>query len=223
MSEQVHPTSHRREPGSGAGPHYLSGPTRLPTHAQPTVATWERNYRFAVIGSDLLATGLALLIAATLLGNHVNVDGRDRLRLAAVVTVVVVCGAMMASRSWRANVLGQGAEEFRRLGRALVTAAVILALVSLAVGDGNGRPWVFLVIPTIAILAMPQRYLLRRFLHRARSEGRCLLPVLAAGSTETVHDLIMRTRQTPHLGWRVEAVCTVDGRAGVGTRIAGVP
>jgi exopolysaccharide biosynthesis polyprenyl glycosylphosphotransferase len=34
----------------------------------------------------------------------------------------------------------------------------------------------------------------------------------------------MRTRQTPHLGWRVEAVCTVDGRAGGGgNRIAGVP
>ncbi|HEY3751615.1 MAG TPA: sugar transferase [Pseudonocardiaceae bacterium] len=233
MSEQVQP-AHRGEPRhfsgqyNDAGPHYVPGHARLtptPTgqHAQPTVASWERQYRFAVIGSDLVAIGLALLVAATLLGKHVNVDGPYRLLISAIVTVVVVCGALMASRSWRANVLGQGAEEFRRLGRALVTAAVILALVSLAVGDGNGRPWVFLVIPTIAILAMPQRYLLRRFLHRARGEGRCLLPVLAAGSTETVHDLIMRTRQTPHLGWRVEAVCTVDGRAGVGTRIAGVP
>src|SRR6202000_3259156 len=105
---------------------------------------------------------LALLIAATLLGKHVNVDGPYRLLISAVVTVVVGCGALLASRSWRANVLGQGAEEFRRLGRALVTAAVILALVSLAVGDGNGRPGGFLVIPTIAAPAAPQRYLLRR-------------------------------------------------------------
>ncbi len=223
MSEQVHPASHRRDPSPGAGPHYLSGPTRLPAHAQPTVASWERNYRWAVIGSDLLATGLALLIAATLLGKHVNVDGPYRLLISAVVTVVVVCGSLMASRSWRSHVLGHGAEEFRRLGRALVTAAVILALVSLAVGDGNGRPWVFLVIPTIAVLAMPQRYLLRRYLHRARKDGRCMLPVLAAGSTETVHDLITRTRNISHLGWRVEAVCTVDGRAGNGNRIDGVP
>jgi exopolysaccharide biosynthesis polyprenyl glycosylphosphotransferase len=230
MSEQVQPAGHRGEPRhlTGAGPHYVPGPARLAPpqavpQAQPTVASWERQYRFGVIASDLVATGLSLLIAATLLGKHVNVDGQYRLLISAVVTVVVVVGALMASRSWRANVLGQGAEEFRRLGRALVIAAVILALVSLAVGDGNGRPWVFLVIPTIAILAMPQRYLLRRYLHRARREGRCLLPVLAAGSTETVHDLITRTRQTPHLGWRVEAVCTVDGRAGSGTNIAGVP
>jgi exopolysaccharide biosynthesis polyprenyl glycosylphosphotransferase len=193
-------------------------------HAQPTVASWERHYRSAVIASDLVATGLALLIAATLLGKHVNIDGPYRVLISAGVTVVVVCGALMASRSWRAGVLGQGAEEFRRLGRALVTAAVVLALIALAIGDGNGRPWVFLVIPTIAVLAAPQRYLLRRYLHRARRDGRCLLPVLAAGDTGTVHDLIMRTRQTPHLGWRVEAVCTVDGRAADGgNRIAGVP
>src|SRR6266702_2818079 len=78
-------------------------------HAQPTVATWERHYQLAVVGSDLLATGIALTIA-----------------------------------------------------------------------DHNARPWVFLVMPTIALLAMPFRYLLRRYLHRARREGRCLLPVVAA-------------------------------------------
>ncbi len=231
MSEQVRPTSHRgnvRGP-NGPNPLYRPGHARLspsptPTpQPQPTVAVWERHYRYAVIASDLIATGLALVIAATLLGRHVNVDGPYRLLISAVVTVVVVCGSLLASRSWRGNVLGQGAEEFRRLGRALVSAAVVLALIALALADGNGRPWVFLVIPTIAILAMPQRYLLRRYLHRARRDGRCLLPVLAAGSTETVHDLIMRTRQTPHLGWRVEAVCTVDGRAGSGNRVAGVP
>jgi exopolysaccharide biosynthesis polyprenyl glycosylphosphotransferase len=70
---------------------------------------------------------------------------------------------------------------------------------------------------------MAQRYALRRYLHRARRGGRCLLPVLAAGSTETVFDLIMRTRQAPHLGWEVEAVCTVDGKAAGRDQVAGVP
>ncbi|HEX3591889.1 MAG TPA: sugar transferase [Pseudonocardiaceae bacterium] len=227
MSEQVQPAQ-RPEHGqySGTGPHYyLSRPrlTASPTGHPVQATTWERHYRYAVIISDLLATAFALLIAATLLGKHVNVDGPYRLPISAGVTVVVVCGALVASRAWRDNVLGQGAEEFRRLGRALVAAAVVLALVALAIGNGNGRPWVFLVIPTITVLAMVQRYVLRRYLHGKRRDGQCLLPVLAAGSTETVHDLIMRTRKTPHLGWRVEAVCTVDGRAGNGNRIAGIP
>jgi exopolysaccharide biosynthesis polyprenyl glycosylphosphotransferase len=191
--------------------------------SQPTKAAWERNYQLAVVGSDLLATVLALLIGTTLLGNHINVGAPYQLPASIAVTEVIVVCALAACRAWRSGALGQGAEEFRRLGRALLTAAVILALVALALGDHNARPWVFLVMPTMAVLAMPMRYLLRRYLHRARRDGRCLLPVVAAGRTDTVQDLIERTRQIPHIGWKVEAVCTVDGRAGGSDKIAGVP
>ena len=191
--------------------------------AQPTVAAWEKHYQLAVVCSDLLATALALLIGTTLLGRHLDVGADYQLPISILVTEMVVIGSLVASRAWRSAVLGQGAEEFRRLGRAMLTAAVILALIALAIGDHNARPWVFLVMPAMALLAMPMRYLLRRYLHRARRDGRCLLPVIAAGSTETVHDLIMRTRQITHIGWKVEAVCTVDGRAGGSDKIAGVP
>jgi exopolysaccharide biosynthesis polyprenyl glycosylphosphotransferase len=47
--------------------------------------------------------------------------------------------------------------------------------------------------------------------------------VLAAGSLATVRDLINRTRKFPHLGWRVEAVCTTDGRGLDGDQLDGVP
>ncbi|HEX4705979.1 MAG TPA: sugar transferase [Pseudonocardiaceae bacterium] len=226
QGEQVAPGSDRR--AGGPVVHDRTGRARLrPSpdglHAQPTVGTWERQYQFAVVGSDLLATGFALLIAATLLGHHFNVGAQYQLLISSVVTEVVVCCSLAACRAWRSGVLGQGAEEFRRLGRALLTAAVILALTALALGDHYARPWVFLVMPTMALFAMPQRYLLRRYLHRARRDGRCLLPVVAAGSLETVHDLIMRTRQTPHIGWKVEAVCTADGSADGSDTLAGVP
>src|SRR5919204_67803 len=96
-------------------------------------------------------------------------------------------------------------------GRALLAAAVVLAMAGIAVSSTNIRLWVFLAIPATAAVTMPERYLLRRWLHRSRQEGRCLLPVLAAGSAATVRDLITRTRKSPHLGWRVDAVCTADG------------
>ncbi|HEY0804193.1 MAG TPA: sugar transferase [Pseudonocardiaceae bacterium] len=227
QEEQVLIGGERR--GGGPAVRDVSGPARLRPpcpngrRAQPTIAAWERHYLYAVISSDLLATALALVIATTLLGSHFNVGAGYQLPLSIVITELVVICSLAACRAWRSGALGQGAEEFRRLGRALLTAAVILALIALAVGDHNARPWVFLVMPTMAVLAMPQRYVLRRYLHRARRDGRCLLPVIAAGRTETVHDLIMRTRQIPHIGWRVEAVCTVDGRAGGSDKIAGVP
>jgi exopolysaccharide biosynthesis polyprenyl glycosylphosphotransferase len=39
----------------------------------------------------------------------------------------------------------------------------------------------------------------------------------------TVGDLITRTRKAPHLGWRVDAICTLDGRAALGIDLEGVP
>ena len=183
------------------------------------VAIWERRYRHAVIASDLFATATAVGVVGIMLGPRLGMLDRISRVLPALGTIVVVLGALAACRAWRSNVLGQGAEEFRRLGRAMLASTLVLALIALATGDVDGRPWIFVVMPTVALLAMPLRYLLRRALHYYRRDGRCLLPVLAAGSVDSVRDLIDRTRRAPHLGWRVEAVCT----SGAGGEVAGVP
>jgi exopolysaccharide biosynthesis polyprenyl glycosylphosphotransferase len=121
-------------------------------------------------------------------------------------------------------VLGEGAEEYRRLGRGLVTAAVLVALGGLLFGALDVQPWVFLVVPAIGAVALPQRYFLRQVLHRQRRHGRCLLPVMAAGSPETVADLIGRTRAEPYVGWRVEAACTSFAGTGPASgEVDGVP
>jgi exopolysaccharide biosynthesis polyprenyl glycosylphosphotransferase len=179
-----------------------------------------------VIASDLLATVIAVLVVG---GFVVPRDGATRFwpLTLTVVTVLVVTATVALNRGWHPSVLGQGAEEFRRLGRGLATAVVILALGALAMGGlGDGlrdmRPWVFVVVPAIAVFAVAQRYQLRRFLHRARRAGRCLLPVLVAGGSDTVLDLINRTRSAPHIGWRVDAACTT-GPGLLGSEIDGVP
>jgi exopolysaccharide biosynthesis polyprenyl glycosylphosphotransferase len=180
---------------------------------------WESRYRRAVIASDLLATTLAILVV----GGFIVVRRGAPLRPAvdlAVLTILVVTAALALNRGWHPSVLGQGAEEFRRLGKGLAAAVVLLALGGLAGGLRDMRPWVFAVVPAIAVFAVAQRYQLRRFLHRARRSGRCLLPVLVAGRADTVLDLIGRTRGAPHIGWRVEAACSAGM---VGGDIGGVP
>jgi exopolysaccharide biosynthesis polyprenyl glycosylphosphotransferase len=182
---------------------------------------WESRYRWAVIGSDLLAIVLAVLVVGGLaVPRHGAPIWPVPLDLA-VLTVLVVTAGMALNRGWHPSVLGQGAEEFRRLGKGLAAALVILALGGLAGGLRDMRPWVFAVVPAIAVLAVAQRYQLRRFLHRARKAGRCLLPVLVAGGSDTVLDLINRTRSAPHIGWRVEAACTTG--SSLGSDIDGVP
>ncbi|HEY3609040.1 MAG TPA: sugar transferase [Pseudonocardiaceae bacterium] len=240
MTEQL-PAAHFAEPRTDPGPrsfntgrgavrrHHrvdVTPPGRLPTSRLPfaglPAARWESRYRWAVIASDVLAT----VVAVSLVGGLVVRAPAHRFWSVpldlAVITILVVCSALPLNRSWHPSVLGQGAEEFRRLGRGLATAVVILALGGLAGGLPDMRGWVFVVVPAVAVLATAQRYQLRRFLHRARRSGRCLLPVLAAGGADTVQDLINRTRKAPHLGWRVEAACTTGRRRG-SDDIDGVP
>ncbi|MFF4403880.1 sugar transferase [Streptomyces sp. NPDC001262] len=184
---------------------------------------WEQRYHRAVITSDTLATAFVVAAIGIFFGARDATNWHEKWGILAFGTELLVLGAFAVSKAWAPAVLGQGAEEFRRLGRSLSTAVVVLALGGIALTSRNIKLWIFVAIPAIALVTMTERYLLRLWLHRQRQEGRCLRPVLAAGSPATVRDLITRTRKFPHLGWRVEAVCTPDGLGFDDDQLDGVP
>ncbi|MFG2029200.1 sugar transferase [Streptomyces sp. NPDC048825] len=184
---------------------------------------WEQRYRRTVITSDTVATALVVAAIGNFFGVRDAANWHEKWVILAFGTELLVLGALAVSRSWSSAVLGQGAEEFRRLGRSLFTATVVLALGGIALTSRNIKLWIFVAIPAIALVTMTVRYLLRLRLHKQRKEGRCLRPVLAAGSPATVRDLISRTRKFPHLGWRVDGVCTTDGLGLDGDHLDGVP
>lgn len=217
MSHQV--GSPRRRPTNLQGRRAADGyaaATRLP------VDSWEPRYRRAVIASDVLCTLFAVIVVGGVVGTQAGMSG-DKIAALGAITSVVVLFALGLSRVWNLQVLGQGAEEYGRLGRGLFAADVVLGLAGLAGGVVTMRPWVFLVVPAIAVLAYPMRYALRKLLHRRRNDGKCLLPVLAAGSPATLRDLIERTRVNAHIGWRVDAVCTADGMGNAAGELDGIP
>ncbi|MEH0529257.1 sugar transferase [Streptomyces stelliscabiei] len=188
-----------------------------------TTIEWEQRYRRTVITSDTVATASVVAAIGNFFGARDAANWHEKWGILAFGTELLVLGTLAVSRSWAPAVLGQGAEEFRRLGRSLFTATVVLALGGIALTSRNIKLWIFVAIPAIALVTMTVRYLLRLSLHRQRKEGRCLRPVLAAGSPATVRDLIARTRKFPHLGWRVDAVCTTDGLGFGGEYLDGVP
>ncbi|NUP24255.1 MAG: sugar transferase [Streptomyces sp.] len=190
--------------------------------SQPA-SDWEQRYRRTVIISDTVATALVVAAIGNFFGARDAANWHEKWGILAFGTELLVLGSLAVSRSWAPAVLGQGAEEFRRLGRSLFTATVVLALGGIALTSRNIKLWIFVAIPAIALVTMTARYVLRLGLHKRRNEGRCLRPVLAAGSPDTVRDLISRTRKFPHLGWRVDGVCTTDGRGLDGDQLDGVP
>ncbi|MEU9719382.1 sugar transferase [Streptomyces sp. NPDC047976] len=186
---------------------------------------WEQRYRRTVITSDSVVTALVVASIGNFFGARDAANWHEKWGILAFGTELLVLAALAVNRSWAPAVLGQGAEEFRRLGRSLFTATVLLALGGIALASRNIKLWIFVAIPAIALVTMTTRYVLRLWLHKQRKEGQCLRPVLAAGSPATLHDLITRTRKFPHLGWRVDAVCTTDGLGldGDGDQLDGVP
>ncbi|SED98279.1 sugar transferase [Streptomyces sp. Ag109_O5-10] len=184
---------------------------------------WEQRYRRTVIISDTVATAIVVAGIGEFFGGRDAANWHEKWGILAFGTELLVLSALVVGRSWAPAVLGQGAEEFRRLGRSLFAATVVLALGGIALTSRNIKLWIFVAIPAIGLVTMTARYLLRLDLHRRRKDGRCLRPVLAAGSPATLGDLITRTRKFPHIGWRVEAVCTTDGRGLDGDELDGVP
>ncbi len=176
-----------------------------------------------MITSDTVATAFVVAAIGIFFGARDAANWHEKWGILAFGTEILVLAALAMSRAWAPSVLGQGAEEFRRLGRSLFTAVVVLALGGIALTSRNIKLWIFVAIPAIGLLTMTARYLLRLRLHKQRQDGRCLRPVLAAGSPATVMDLINRARKFPHLGWRVEAVCTADGLGPDGDHLDGVP
>lgn len=204
----------------------LHGTTQLepvdrPLGARASVAgyggSWERGYRRAVIAADVcVALGLGALLV--LLSRTVAVPGDYPVSAAAATAAAVLC-ALPVSSAWHAGTLGQGPDEFRRLGKAMLYATLLLALLGLAIGFAGVRVGVFAAVPATTACLLVERYLLRRVLHGLRRTGRCLSPVLAAGGADSVRDLVARTRDAPHIGWRVDAACVGTRR----TDVAGVP
>jgi exopolysaccharide biosynthesis polyprenyl glycosylphosphotransferase len=184
---------------------------------RPPLIGWEHTYRGLVLIADLI------IIAASLRLGLLLTDGSLAGHLPgfiAAVTGVILIGSMVACRVWEPRVLGQGAEELRRLVRAVVAASVVLGLTALAFEVGYFRPWVFGVVPATGVGLAASRYALRRVLHIKRASDLCMHPVLVAGNVDEVADLIDRTRRERHYGWVVTGVCIpgadhLDGPADV--------
>lgn len=199
----------RRAPGWGATPQRYG---------------WETRYMAAAITLDCLAIAISVFVGYELgLGSHVPEFGDVSPGVGIVAGTLTVC-ALIVTRAWDPRVLGHGSEEFSRLIRAVVTSAVTLGLLGLALEALAPRPWVFGLMPMAGALAAGGRLLLRLRLHRLRDRGRCAYPVLVVGDIESVTDLIGRTRRDSRRGWVVSGVCTPTGAARNGADgVLGVP
>jgi exopolysaccharide biosynthesis polyprenyl glycosylphosphotransferase len=196
--------------GSAGSDTAVEGPGRSfsgPDRAQH----WRRRWSGLVVITDVALIFLSTLVSILVGLTGVREVDRARLLCGAGLALLLLL-ALPLSHAWDDRVLGSGAEEFKRLGRALLATATILAMVGLLFMVESVRAWVFGIVPIVGALLLVARFALRKGLHRRRSAGRCMLDVLVIGDHGSIEDLAVRTDRDPHFGWRVAGACTPDGR-----------
>ncbi len=108
---------------------------------------WEQRYRRTVITGDTVVTAFVVAAIGIFFGARDAANWHEKWGILALGTELLVLGALAVSRAWAPAVLGQGAEEFRRLGRSLFTAVVVLALGGIALTSRNIKLWIFVAVP----------------------------------------------------------------------------
>ena len=117
--------------------------------------------------------------------------------------------------------IGTSSDEFRKVLNAGVSLTAGLAILSYAFDTKLSRAYLLLTMPSVTILTLIARYLMRKRLHRKRALGRCMATVLAVGPELAMADLVTELRRDSHHGLTVVAACLTG--ASDNRTVAGIP
>jgi exopolysaccharide biosynthesis polyprenyl glycosylphosphotransferase len=199
--------------GSAAGSGMPAG------GAATGLAGWGGRYLRSVVAADATAALVAGVIAL-----EVRFGGRPPTASYLWFTfglpaVWVTCVALAGG--YEPRLVGEGADEFRRVINAGVSLTAAIAIVSYLMKADLSRGYVFVAMPTALVLDLTARYWLRKRLHRVRAGGGCMRRAVAVGHRRDVAGLIRMLRAERYHGLSVVAAC-LAGQQGA-TQVAGAP
>jgi exopolysaccharide biosynthesis polyprenyl glycosylphosphotransferase len=127
-------------------------------------------------------------------------------------TIVLWLVTMVAFGAYRVRNYGAGFEEFRAIAMASVLTFGVSCFFGFMAANQptRGYPILFFLLGT-PVLVMA-RYLDRRTLHLARSQGRLAIKMIALGSPQAVHELVDVLGRAPWLGYEVVGMCAPRGQ-----------
>jgi exopolysaccharide biosynthesis polyprenyl glycosylphosphotransferase len=139
--------------------------------------------------------------------------------------VLAWLGSVKVLRGYDVNVLGYGADEYRRVTSGSLRLAGAVAILAYIAGVGVARGFLALSFALGTVGLVTGRYVARKWLHRARSRGvGWSRRVLVVGDAPHVLELVRTLRREPYAGYRVVGACIPDALlAPVPQRLGDVP
>ena len=182
------------------------------------LSTWTRVYLRDAAIVDFGCAVVGVFIAAQIrFGNEVT---QGYLALSLALPVLWIAALWLAG-AYDARFIGTGSDEFRKVLNAGVSLTAAAALFSYAVNLQLSRGYVVIALPSVTLLDLVARQVLRKRLHKLRASGRCMHSVVAVGHELAVADLIGELRREPFHGLTVVGACLA--RPGECDTLAGVP
>jgi exopolysaccharide biosynthesis polyprenyl glycosylphosphotransferase len=117
--------------------------------------------------------------------------------------------------------IGTGSDEFRKVLNASVSLTATVAIFSYLFNIELSRAYLLIALPSMTVLDLLARFVMRKQLHRRRKAGHCMMNLVAVGHEPAVAGLINELRRDHYHGFSVVASCLAvpSGR----DEVAGVP
>lgn len=198
--------------------HYVIAASERRGRGVSGLAVWTRVYLRRAAMSDFV-----IAVVSSMLALQVRFDGHigPEYAVLAVAFPLLWVAALLLAGAYDDRYIGTGSDEFRKVLNAGVSLTAGLAILSYATNTELSREYLLITMPSVTILDLVARYVMRKRLHKQRMLGRCMSTVLAVGHEAAVADLITELRRDTYHGLSVVASC-LTGEPGNGT-VAGVP
>ncbi|GAA1421069.1 sugar transferase [Agrococcus citreus] len=132
-------------------------------------------------------------------------------------------GALSASGSRDARVLGSGSAEYKRVLQASLSVFGVVAIVAYVTRFDLARGYVAIALPLGLATLLIGRWFWRGWLSRKRRRGFFLNQAVVVGSRATALHVADELSRSPAAGFSVRGVCVPGGKVGEMLGLGGVP
>jgi exopolysaccharide biosynthesis polyprenyl glycosylphosphotransferase len=184
-------------------------------------ARWSRRYRALLIAAD----GVVALVAGVLmlaLRPAEALPGSPYAWLSLALPLLWPAAVGM-SGGYSHKFFGTGSEEFRKVARGGLWLLAAISVVSYGAQLDIARSFVVFTLPAMTVVTLGGRFAGRKWLQRARRNGRCIKRVVAVGRDAAVADLVRRIQVDHYAGMEVVAACVTTPGAAARVESIGVP
>lgn len=188
--------------------------TPTTTEAARPGRQWRTAYARKLVLGDALVVIFAVGVAYWLRFNVLPVAGWSVLDYPVVSSLVVIGWllALVVCRTRSHRVVGEGAEEYRRVVVATLSLFGGIAIVSMLFKLEIARGYLAIALPLGIVGLIACRMIARRFVVTARRKrGEYITPVVAVGDVRAVRGLAQSMARTGESGYEVVGACITGG------------